>query len=72
MVSHILYIIFRIRYQVCVTKILLNINSLLTQILYYFETQLRFLFVEHFCGLYEYIKFFNFSLAKIDSDRRDT
>ena len=69
--SPILHIIFRIRYQLRATKILMDINSFFTLILYYFEKQLDFLFIKHFCGLYEYIKFFNFGLEDIDSDKRD-
>ena len=70
--SPILYVIFWISYQLHAIEILMDINSFFTQIIYYFKTQLNFLSIQHFCGLYEYIKFFNFGLKNIDSDRRDT
>ena len=44
----------------------MDISSFFTQILYYFKTQLHFLFIKHFCGLYEYIKFFNM-ISKIST-----
>ena len=50
----------------------MDINLLFTQILYYFETQLHFLFIKYLCGLHDYIKFFDFGLKNIDNDRRDT
>ena len=70
--SHILYVIFRTRYQLRANKNLMNINPFFTQILYYFETQWHFSFIKYLCGLHEYIKFCNFGLKNIDSDRRDT
>ena len=50
----------------------MDINSFFKKILCYFETQLHFLFIKKFCGLFEYIKFVNCVLKNIDSDRRDT
>ena len=49
----------------------MDIDSFLTQILYYFETELLFLFIENFWRLYEYIKFFNFGHKNADSYKRD-
>ena len=50
----------------------MDINPFVTQILYYFGTQLHYLFIKYLCGLHEYIKFFNFGRKNIESDRRDT